>query len=84
MSSARDELRAQLRGGIPLQEEQGWMDLPQVIPRQLLDAGDHFDDINRASRLLRMQQYVGLELSRDRLHDLVVQDNLQRPPPVHH
>jgi hypothetical protein len=84
--SAVDELRIEIRGGIPL-ETTPMSSGGESIPRQLIDGGNHFDDMDQARRRSRVRQYrsqaqaINQQLPRDRLHDLVAEANLCRPAP---
>ena len=56
-----------------------------MTPHQLLDGGNHFDDIGISARYNRQRRYnylsaiEGTPLPRDRLHDLVASVGLTRP-----
>ena len=84
--SAVDELRIEIRGGIPL-ETTPMSSGGESIPCQLIDGGNHFDDMDQARRRSRVRQYrsqaqaINQQLPRDRLHDLVAEANLCRPAP---
>ena len=81
-----DELRTEMQGGVPL--ETTTMTGRNPIPRQLIGGGNHFDDMDRASRRRRVRQYEHeaqashQQLPRDRLHDLIAEANLRRPVPT--
>jgi hypothetical protein len=85
--SAVDELRTEMQGGIPL-ETTPTPSGRVLLPRQLIDGGNHFDDMDRAHRRSRTRQYQSQaeashqQLPRDRLHDLVAEANLCRPVPI--
>jgi hypothetical protein len=86
-SPARDELRTEMQGGVPLEATTTSMAGSQVLtPRQLLDGGLHFDDIDPPARRRRVRQYqaqadaLHQELPRDFLHNLIDGANLTRPP----
>ena len=91
--TAVDEWESEVNGAVPLVEignssddalnsgEQG------ATPQQLLDGGNHFDDIggnagrrNRQRRFDYLADSQAIALSRDRLHSLVASVGLSRPP----
>ena len=52
------------------------------IPRELIGAGDHFDDVPREIRETRRREYSDIRLPRERLaEDYVRENNYQRPRP---
>ena len=89
-STASDEWRSEVNGAIPLvttTEAQHDLNSGRT-PRQLLDGGNHFDDIgsngryNRQRRYNYMSESVGIPLPRDYLHSFVASVGLTRPLPV--
>ena len=58
-----------------------------LTPRQLLDGGNHFDDIGFNGRYNRQRRYnytsrsTGIPLPRERLHAHVADTGLTRPTP---
>jgi DDE superfamily endonuclease len=86
-SSALNELRTEMQGGIPIETVTTSTGTRVLFPRQLIDGGLHFDDIDRQSRRLRIRQYraqavaVHQPLPRDHLHNKVAEANLTRPVP---
>ena len=74
---AADELEIEIQGGVPLETSPNGM----LVPRQLLDSADHFNDLDRAARRRRERYYHNLnqQLPRDRLHDVIADANLSRP-----
>ena len=86
-SSALDELRTEMQGGISIETVTTSTGTRVLFPRQLIDGGLHFDDIDRQSRRRRIRQYraqaVALHqpLPRDYLHNKVAEANLTRPVP---
>jgi hypothetical protein len=89
-STASDEWRSEINGAIPLVTTlEAHHDLNSGrTPRQLLDGGNHFDDIgsngryNRQRRYNYMSESVGIPLPRDYLHSFVASVGLTRPLPV--
>ena len=83
--SARDELRTEMQGGIPLDTSTTRNGSRELTPRQLLDGSHHFDDIDGLSRRRTIRQYqsdalaLHQQLPRDLLHNLVAEANLTRP-----
>ena len=63
-----DEWVLQLEGGIP--------DAP--VPNELLDAGNHFDDMDGPARRRWHRSHRNHELPRNRLHEQVANANLTR------
>ncbi len=90
-STATDEWRNEVSGAIPLVETpQQYTDDASnagTTPRQLLDGGNHFDDIgvngryNRQRRYNYMSRSTGIPLPRERLHSHVEDTGLTRPTP---
>ncbi len=82
---AHDELQTEMQGGIPLETTTTSTGSRELTPRQLLDGGHHFDDIDGPSRRRRIRQYqsdalaLQQELPRNFLHSLVAEANLTRP-----
>jgi hypothetical protein len=93
-SSAIDEWRNELTGAVPLVEttHQQHTDASSttdtVTPRQLLDGGNHLDDIgvngcsNRQSRYNYLSRSTGMPLPRNRLHSHILDTGLARPIPI--
>lgn len=93
-SSAIDEWRNELTGAVPLVETTHHQHADDsrttgtVTPLQLLDGGNHFDDIGLNGCYNRQRQYnylsrrTGIPLPRDRLHSHVADTGLTRPMPI--
>ncbi len=89
---AIDELRTEMQGGVPLEAALTLTSDGRrvVLPRQLMDGGLHFDDVDRGYCRSRIRQYQSeadalfRQLPRDFLHDLVAEANLTRPVPRSH
>jgi hypothetical protein len=93
-SSAIDEWRNKLTGAVPLVETTHHQHADDsrttgtVAPLQLLDGGNHFDDIGLNGRYNRQRRYnylsrrTGIPLPRDRLHSHVADTGLTRPMPI--
>ena len=91
-STATDEWRIEVSGAVPLVRtpEQYTEDDASgggMTPRQLLDGGNHFDDIGVNGRYNRQRRYnytsrsTGIPLPRERLHAHVADTGLTRPTP---
>ena len=86
---AVDELRTEMRGGVPLETTPTLTSNGRrvLLPRQLMDGGFHFDDVDQGYRRNRRRQYrsqahaLHRQLPRDFLHDVVAEANLTRPVP---
>ena len=86
-SSAADEWRSEENGAIPLVRtpQHSESSTSGVTPRQLLDGGNHFDDIGINGRYNRQRRYnyisetAGIALPRDRLHSFVADSGITRP-----
>ena len=84
-STVRDEWRNEMPGAVPLEPTPNSELNLDVAPQQLLDGGNHFDDIGQNGRYNRQRQYdyvcrsEGRALPRDRLHSLVDDAGLTRP-----
>ncbi len=89
--TASDERQHEINGAVPLvttgdsQESSGH----DVVPEQLLDGGNHFDDIggvngryNRQRRYNTISENAGVALPRDRLHSNVAAIGVTRPTPL--
>ena len=89
--TASDEWQHEINGAVPLvttgdsQESSGH----DVVPEQLLDGGNHFDDIggvngryNRQRRYNTISENAGVALPRDRLHSYVAAIGVTRPTPL--
>ena len=72
-------------GAVPLEPTPNSELNLDVAPQQLLDGGNHFDDIGQNGRYNRQRQYEyvsqreGSALPRDILHSLVADAGLTRP-----
>ena len=79
--TAADDLQLSLDGGIPLERSNA---AQMRLPRQLMDGGDHFEDMDRLTRRQRerdaARNHAGL-LPRERLRIQVQDGYLIRPPP---
>ena len=77
-----------MHGGVPLEMTTTPTGTREHLPHQLLDAGNHFDDISNNEHRNRTLQYVAQaqaanqQLPHDRLHDLIAEANLQCPVPI--
>ena len=86
-STEGDELDLLSRdtGSIPLEAtngNEGGSTDDNLIPRQLIGGGDHFEDIPRGVREVRRRMYQDVRLPRERLaEDYVRENNYQRPRP---
>lgn len=84
-STASDEWRNEMTGAVPLVPTLNSESGRDVAPQQLLDGGNHFDDVGQNGRYNRQRQYdyvsrsEGRALPRDRLHSLVADAGLTRP-----
>ena len=92
--NAVDEWRNEESGAVPLVEtrhtqytDEDSSSTGTVTPRQLLDGGNHFDDIGVNGRYNRQRRYnylsrtTGRPLPRERLHSHVADTGLTRPIP---
>ena len=86
-STANDEWITELNGAVPLVEP-GDSD-QDLIPQQLLDGGNHFDDVGGYAGRYNMQRrynYIsetdGVLLPRDRLHSYISSIGFTRPTPL--
>ena len=85
MPTPADEWQIEMDGGVPLVPAAGAQSTRDVIPDQLLDGGNHFDDLGYRGRYNRQRRYEYLSarsnmpLPRERLHDLVCDAGLTRP-----
>jgi DDE superfamily endonuclease len=79
--TAADNLQLSLDGGVPLERSNA---APVRLPRQLMDGGDHFEDMDRLTRRQRerdaARNHNGL-LPRERLCIQIQDGHLSRPPP---
>jgi hypothetical protein len=72
-------------GGVPLVPAPGAKSSCNVIPDQMLDGGNHLDNLEYRGRFNRQRRYDYLSaqsrtpLPRKRLHDLVCDAGLTRP-----
>jgi hypothetical protein len=85
---AQDEWRTEVNGGVPLVAVAGESQ-HDVIPEQLLDGGNHFDDMGgtvgrhaRQRRYNHISETTGVQLPRDRLHDYIASIGVTRPTPL--
>lgn len=85
-STASDAWENEVNGAVPLVEtEHSDLLNHSVTPQQLMDGGNHFDDIGSMGRYNRQRRYnyisetQGIPLPRDRLHSLVASAGLARP-----
>jgi len=84
-STAADEWQHEINGAVPMEATDHYDSNGGMTPHQLLDGGNHFDDIGISSRYNRQRRYnylsaiEGTPLPRDRLHDLVASVGLTRP-----
>jgi hypothetical protein len=80
-----DEWEIEIGGGVPLVPAPGAQSTSDVIPDQLLDGGNHFDDLGYRGRYNRQRRYDYMStqsrtpLPRERLHDMVHDAGLTRP-----
>ena len=81
-STASDELQHEINGAVPMVPTDHSDSNGRITPRQLLDGGNHFDDIagiigryNRQQRYNYISKIEGTPLPQDRLHDLVSLDH---------
>ncbi len=81
-SSAADKWQNEVNAAVPLVKTQLEKSSRDVIPRQLLDCGHHFDDVGMNGCYNRQQQYNyvsqtgGIVLPLDRLHSFVASTGL--------
>ena len=87
-NTARDEWASEINGAVPLvpvedHGEGSGSRLSDIVPEQLLHAGDHFDDIRHAGRRSRHRYYQsvsnGVPLLGEQLHDYIEADRYRRP-----
>ena len=77
--TSQDAAHGMIRGSIPMNRQQEHIDEPDV-PQQLLDGGEHFEDISMAA--LRRERYAAAQLNnlaRVTLFNQVCEQNLVRP-----
>ena len=86
MPTPADEWEIEMGGGVPLVPAPGAAKSSRdVIPDQLLDGGNHFDDLEYRGRYNRQRRYNYLSaqshtpLPHERLHELVRGAGLTRP-----
>ena len=85
LSTAHDDWRNEMNGAVPLVQLPNSESSRDVVPQQLLDGGNHFDDIGVRGRHNRHRQYnyagrsEGRALPRDILHSMVADAGLTRP-----
>ena len=86
MPTADDEWSTEVNGGVPLVAPAGDSTNQDVIPEQLLDGGNHFDDVGGHAGRRNMQRrynYIsatdGVPLPRDRLHSHIADIGVTRP-----
>lgn len=85
-ATARDAWRNEVNGAVPLVHQTQHPESGGVTPTQLLDGGNHFDDVGTNGRYNRQRRYNymaemvgGARLPRDRLHSFVASVGLTRP-----
>jgi hypothetical protein len=76
--TAQDEGYIEELGAVPLEYDARTNG--QLIPRQLIGGGEHFEGIDRNERRRQNRSFSGIELPRERLHAIVLDKGLQRPP----
>jgi len=80
-----DEWEIEMDCCVPLVPAPGTQSARDVVPEQLLDGGNHFDDLGYRGRYNRQRRYEYMSaqsstpLPRERLHDLVCDAGLTRP-----
>ncbi len=74
--TAKDISNIEQVGGVPLEVDH---DINMLVPRQLLDVGDHFEGLDRSRQLRRLQKFNNVQLPRERLLASVVDQDLRRP-----
>ncbi len=85
-ATAMDEWQNEVNGAVPLVHQTQHPESGGITPQQLLDGGNHFDDVgnnghyNRQRRHIYMSEMAGTLLPRDRLHSNVADIGLTRPP----
>ena len=85
MPTLADEWEIGMDGGVPLVPAPGAESSSDVIADQLLDGGNHFDNLEYRGRYNQQRRYDYLSaqsrtpLSPERLHDLVCDAGLMRP-----
>lgn len=78
-STKFDSARANLSGAVPMVYSET---ADMTLPTGLLGGGHHWEDVPESSRRSRShRQATSDELPRDKLHRLVVDKGLKRPPP---
>lgn len=75
---ARDTSHLEQAGGVPLVTN-GNSDM--LLPQQLIGGGEHFDDIDRNERRRYQRRFRNIQLPRERLLAIILDQDLQRPPP---
>jgi hypothetical protein len=85
--TANDEWNIELNGGVPLVAAA--TDDGHVIPQQLINGGNHFDDLGGANgRYNRQRRYnyasetTRVPLPRDQLHSYIASIGVTRPTPL--
>jgi hypothetical protein len=84
-ATARDEWQSEVNGAVPLVRQTQHPESGGITPPQLLDGGNHFDDVGNNGRYNRQRRYnymsetAGTLLPRERLHSLVASVGLTRP-----
>jgi hypothetical protein len=86
-STANDEWHTEVNGAVPLVAAGD--SRQDLIPDQLLDGGNHFDDVGGYAGRYNMQRrynYIsetdGVALPRDRLHSCIASIGVTRPTPL--
>ena len=88
--TASDEWLTEVNGGVPLVATgDPSSSHNDVVPEQLLDGGNHFDDIggvtgryNRQRRYNYVSENAGVSLPRDQLHSYIASIGVTRPTPL--
>jgi hypothetical protein len=77
--TARDERYIERNGAVPLEEDARTNG--QRLPRQLIGGGHHFVGMERNERRRLDRSFSGIELPRERLVAVVIDQDLRRPRP---
>jgi hypothetical protein len=85
-ATARDAWRNEVNGAVPLVYQTQHPESSGITPTQLLNGGNHFDDVGTNGRYNRQRRYNymaemagGALLPRDRLHSFVASVGLTQP-----
>jgi DDE superfamily endonuclease len=82
-STSVDEFRLALQtnGSVPLEQlDDDTADDNTTVPRQLIDGGEHFDDLPSDIRKISRRRYLGARLPREFLAEDIVRENNSRQP----